>query len=610
MTDSTAPKQSVNPWKKLKSPKRSICEVPASWWNTYSQMCSYYVDIDGKEWIIILLPSQPRAFECDSYLYDVEKDEIKPFIKDYVQGINNKFMIYHVERNNSSTANTLSYVIDNHTLYWLHTTSSQNSLISLDIKDLQNIELISHTLLPSSIDNIGFTKNEYKMMVVGNTIQFILGVVNNFKTSRKDAMINSRQHFEFNIKTKKLSLIHKNIHDKWNNHIPKLKMDDLKIGDYIDVKDIMGDWYLSKILDIKDKVYYNYNYNSNSDDDDNCDKHVKAMKILVHYFNWDSKYDEWIDVTNDHNSIGIAHLSNINIFDELRRNADLYNEQSNRKNINLSKERIESIIDMMKISSSICDCIEQCCYSDDMGPIRMLGMNKKLCQYHRIALPKTQSLYTKSLLYCSGLHSKKNNTMIICGRNSINNRFQFDGMYCKRVNINNYDEKDFELIVDGFLRPFKKELFLNIPKELCQMILKYCFIPNDKHWKHMTETDINGELVESIHEKALHILSGYCLVDCNIDCNDRDTSMHIYIFGGKKKFNWQQSPSIKRLRVDIKAQSYKIEQLYGIKCPETDNDYWHVVFCQKSQTIHLFEQKFNKHFSIQLESLNKHLRSL
>ena len=116
-------------------------------------------------------------------MYDVEKDEFVPFINDYTE-INNKFIIHHVERYNTSNYNNLSYVIDNdnHILYWLHTISSQNSLISLDVKDLKNIKLINQTLLPSSIDhnnnNICFAKGEYTMLLVGNTIQFIL--VNDF----------------------------------------------------------------------------------------------------------------------------------------------------------------------------------------------------------------------------------------------------------------------------------------------------------------------------------------------------------------------------------------------------------------------------------------------
>ena len=49
-------------------------------------MCSYYVDINGKEWIVVLLPSPPKLLKHDSYLYDVEKDEIEPFICNYHQG--------------------------------------------------------------------------------------------------------------------------------------------------------------------------------------------------------------------------------------------------------------------------------------------------------------------------------------------------------------------------------------------------------------------------------------------------------------------------------------------------------------------------------------------
>ena len=58
MTDSTELKQNIDHWKKLASLQRSISADADSWWNTYSQLCSYYVDINGKEWIVILLPAQ------------------------------------------------------------------------------------------------------------------------------------------------------------------------------------------------------------------------------------------------------------------------------------------------------------------------------------------------------------------------------------------------------------------------------------------------------------------------------------------------------------------------------------------------------------------------
>ena len=46
----------------------------------------------------------------------------------------------------------------------------------------------------------------------------------------------------------------------------------------------------------------------------------------------------------------------------------------------------------------------------------------------------------------------------------------------------------------------------------------------------------------------------------------------------------------------------------GIQCPsigETPKTaYWNVVFCQQSQTIHLFQTRYEKHVSISLSQLN------
>ena len=408
----------------------------------------------------------------------------------------------------------------------------------------------------------------------------------------QDAMRHSLKQFEFNIKTKKLSLVHHNIHQKWNHQDRKLKIDDLKIGDYVDVRDDLDHWYLAKILDIKDKVYYTSNNNNNND----FAKHVRSMKILIHYLQWESSYDEWIQVTNDHASILIADLSSI--LDHLREQLKATKLKTADKDSNKVEidDEIQSIIDKMKNSSSICDCSEQCCHSDDKHPMRMLGIHKTLSQCHRIALPKTQSMYTRSLENFRVLYSKKNNTMILCGRNRLlDKRARFGGVYCKRVNY--HDKKYFQLLIDAIVRPFRKELFLNIPKELCQLILKYYVMQSDKCWQHMMKKDINGDLIKSTHDTSFDVFPMCCLVD--------DTNMHIYMFAEKNPDYRHQGSAIRRLDIDIQTQSYKITKLHVIKSPQIDNqcNCWHAVFCQKSKTVHLFDQLFDKHFSIQIQDL-------
>ena len=69
------------------------------------------------------------------------------------------------------------------------------------------MKLIDHTLLPFLIDGVIFRACDYAMLIVGNTIQFILG-------NCTDTDEESVRNFQFDIKTKKLSVIHKNIHLK------------------------------------------------------------------------------------------------------------------------------------------------------------------------------------------------------------------------------------------------------------------------------------------------------------------------------------------------------------------------------------------------------------
>ena len=190
---------------------------------------------------------------CHSYLYDVENDKFEPFIKNYNQDINKKFNISHVLSADSMSGHSFVIDNDNHILYWLQSSHWQRSLLSIDIKNLKDIKFIDQTLLPLSIDGIRFSSSGYTMVVVYNKIQFILG-----RGSVTAADDDSLRHFQFDTKTKRLSLIHKSIHLKSSVHandanVKKLKLDDLKTGDCVDVKSDAGTyWFLARVEDIKD----------------------------------------------------------------------------------------------------------------------------------------------------------------------------------------------------------------------------------------------------------------------------------------------------------------------------------------------------------------------
>ena len=144
-----------------------------------------------------------------------------------------------------------------------------------------------------------------------------------------------------------------------------------------------------------------------------------------------------------------------------------------------------------------------------------------------------------------------------------------------------------------------------IPKDLCQLILKYYFIQNDKYWTHMIEKSENDELIESTYDFNFYKYSSNVLVNDNLK-----NEIRIYMFGGDFNDSSQDCGLIKRLDIDMQTQSYKIQQLKYIQCPKQyakkrdECPTWHVVFCQKSQTIHLFDQTFDKHLCIGLEVLN------
>ena len=68
-------------WKKLES--IAITLQIRTWKKYCFKMCSYYIDTNGEEWIVILLPGENVLDQSQSYLYDVKNDTFKPFIKDY-----------------------------------------------------------------------------------------------------------------------------------------------------------------------------------------------------------------------------------------------------------------------------------------------------------------------------------------------------------------------------------------------------------------------------------------------------------------------------------------------------------------------------------------------
>ena len=591
-------------WKELSS--RVSVFISETWNQRHSSMCSYYIDTNGKEWIVILLPPAPPAHNLgrfNSYLYDVENDKFCAFIKNYHQDINIKFNISHSVLGPNARGQSFVIDNDNHILYWLESSRSQISFLTLDIKNLKDIKFIDQTFLRSPIDDVIFCKVDYTMLFVGDTIQFVLG-------QDKSESGNSVTNFQYDIETKRTSAVHENIHLKSIDHVAKIKtikLDDLKVGGYIDVKDRLGYWHLAIILDIKDKQFYDKN------DDDTCNIIDKnkccSMKIFVHYVDWPKKWDEWVYVTSNANVYTKVQL------DELKNVLKPMEDDLGDNVYDPDKIDSDDIIDQLGNGTSICNCVNQeCIHNDITSKLKKFHPStaKQFNRCHKIALPKTQSLYTRSLHGLHGLYSKNTKTMIMVGQNGERIKdLSFGGIYLKRMSYN-HDKKYFETIVNGFL---KKELNkqLYIPQDICQLILKYYFIPNDKEWKYMTKRDENDMVIHSNNDDTFHSSSRYVIVD-SYNKNDnynhqatslKDDSQHITVYEFGRYLDGTEYDTISRLDINTQTYSYKIRRLTSIKCPKSndDNRYWHVVFCQKSQTIHLFEREFTKHYSIKLEQL-------
>ena len=463
-------------------------------------------------------------------------------------------------------------------------------LIAFDIKHLTDIKLIFYKTI-SAKDFPQFGSRCYTMLIVGHTIQFVLGGNTIDKKNRIYHDDTKWMHYEFDITTHKLTLIHKNIHIAIGekNRATRSKLlhfvENLEIGDWVDVQDSMKTFYLAKILDIKDKKFAigDDNYNMN-DDDELVPGKVRSMKIRIHYSGWSDKYDEWIniDVTNGDHDTGDVKKSDMSTtdYDEMKKYAD---------------------INCITVTS-LCDCNDKCLLSYYAKEKSFANLN-----YHRLTLPKTQSMMVKPLDGLSAVYSKTEKKIIILGSNNRSlesirgsrRRSLWRGVYCKRI-CRDKVYKDYKLIVDGFIHQFETiahammdnynynyNIFVNIPKDINEMILKYYFIPDDHDWTQAIKKDKKGKFMANMFGDHFYVDSGCVMVN-----NDRD----IFIFGGTNRYD-----KIRRiLKLDIETNI--LRRLTNIECPSAST--WYPVFCKKSQNIHLFSTSFDNHWSISLQTLN------
>ena len=123
----------------------------------------------------------------------------------------------------------------------------------------------------------------------------------------------------------------------------------------------------------------------------------------------------------------------------------------------------------------------------------------------------------------------------------------------------------------------------------------------------MTEKDENDESVQAQYDKAFGGYSKFAVVHGSDDSDDYQR-ITIYQFGASMFNGLGGTRMIDRIDIDMETHSYTSSCLTNVSCPHfaTKYGHMHVVFCKKSQTIHVFGQKFERHmhYSIKLQTLS------
>ena len=477
-----------------------------------------YTDNDGKEWIVFM-----GDRHSSSFVYDVSKKDFTAIIKNYKQDFVAKFNVNHEP---FGINHYVAIDDENDVLYWLDGYGRRDklcSLVSIDIKDWNNLKLIKQSM----IDGRDFSfSGGYKMFVIGKTIHFILGR-------------NIPQHYIFDIKHERLELLNHNIHNtRISQYSTKRSLDQLWQSLHIentviDAKDSFGAFYLATIIQVIEK-YDKYE-----------DEHY--LKIQVHYHEWDSKFDDWI---------------------EIRRN-----------------------------NNCLCNCGGTCSYSYNM-PSKNGGNS---CNYHRIAVARTQSLIPNSrklntsFAFYSRLHEKMIVFDPINSNNAENNGIYskqvsaqwykydvnidrvFGSKDCHDIDANQYEsraDKGFaEWIVSGYIRDYETEcaklkLKIHVPSELAAIIYNYYCIVGWT-WK---KSDKLSKYIQN--DKCICVMSHdeNDIWLFNINTDEKESNHDAYKYDiGKNEFVTVKDCGIVNTAVSIPKKQ---------KC--------HAVLSKRSKIIHLF----------------------
>lgn len=522
-------KENSNVWKKCTSIKLSRSD------NFDGQS---YTDTNGKEWILFLASGDRDSKWSTITMYDVSEDKIVHIkMENIIETLVMSIQSFAIDNKNNILYVCVSRADHSKGNHWI---------LRVDIKNLisKDIQLIDKTIV---------NQNEYpnfdghcKMLIIGDEVHFV-------------CTNNLTKHYIFDIKLKQFTLIDQNIHSNAFNHITKSKIlkyirQDCKTGDLIDIKDLYGKFYLTKILTIERTS--TVNSKGNNGNDKAKYGNISQIRMTVHYIGFSSKYDETLTI-------------------------DIIKAEEDETNI-------------------ICDCNKYCPFND--------GRAQNI--YHRIALPNSQSLASKSLGYACVMYSKMYKKMLIVGK-TLN---CWGGIYCKEINdehheyrynnnseyhncdhngmvnlnkLNNFNvikEKEyFELISYGYIRQYdnctsnsNSNCHSNlIPMELYALISKYYYTQSDKEWQWID----NGSMFESynvwttVFTRCLLVKNGNYGIFFKLYCGAALDGL------GNVNENIYKFDLAKNDLINMENIQCPIDPMLG------------AFYCKENQTVHVFDHR-------------------
>ena len=306
---------------------------------------------------------EPADFKANSFVYDVKNDTYSVWIRDFQTDLYEKYNLEHMHAPLNFDSGGYVYWLDtsrpeSHDLIFCkNNNASYCSLLIIDISNILNFQILNQILIDRNEKEFVDFIDAFNMFIIGNnTIHFI--------SQNKTA-----QHYIFDIKLSKLKLINETI-----------QLNRIKPSQY--TKDINIIWNILKEDNNIDARHPQYGmfFPAIIRDVKKIGKNIK--KLLIHYNDFGDKFDEWIEINKE--------LESINIIIDI--NSSIANP-----------------------SSVICNCNNLCKYrfcrlkKSNYNNINQVdprfNFDKSYSKLHRIAYPGTQTkliqqIQFRVVIYC------------------------------------------------------------------------------------------------------------------------------------------------------------------------------------------------------------------